>query len=180
MNNLFHAFSIKVPGQLLDDKLFYEYDDYDVDADAVPADADTVTKGKAFIRMQQIKRKLSELVVPVYCNISFTTPGTMSAVPTDCEIDVGYITLEPFLSTMSTAPTDPTADAAAVLQQIMIDALGEDIVGHAVWVQKTVTRPKAAIPNSPTEKFYELFTDYLTADKETVAVEAKYIPIKAQ
>lgn len=179
MNNLFHAFSIKVPGQLLDDKLFYAYDGYDVETGAVPTDAETLAKGKAFIRMQQIKRKLSELVVPVYCEIRFTTAGTMSAIPTDCEIDVAYITMEPFLSTMDTKPTDPKVDAATVIQKIITDALNEDINGHAVYVQKTVTRAKTALAAAPDETFYELFTDYLTAEAATASVVVKYIDIKA-
>lgn len=179
MNNLFHAFSIKIPGKLLDDKLFFAYDDYDADAGSVPTDAETLDKGKAFIRMQQIKRKLSELIVPIYCDISFTTAGTMSTIPTDCEIDVGYISMEPFLSTLDAKPTDPKVDAAAVIQKIIQDALGEDIVGHAVFVQKTIVRPKTAFPASPDETFYELFTDYLTAPKVTATPVVVYIEIKA-
>lgn len=180
MNNLFHAFSIKIPGQLLDDKLFYAYDDYDVEAGTVPTDDQTIAKGKAFIRMQQIKRKLSELIVPIYCEISFTTPGTMSTIPTGCEIDVGYISIEPFLSTMPVADrTEPKLDSATVIQKIIADALGEELVGHAVFVQKTITRPKTAFPASPDETFYELFTDYLTAPAETSTPVVVYIDIKA-
>lgn len=178
MNNLFHAFSIKVPGQFLDDKLFYTYEDFDAEDLSKPTDEQTVEKGKAYIRMQQLKRKLSELCVPVYCTVNFGTPGTCATIPTDAEIVVGYITYEPFLAVTDTAPVDPTADAAATVMEIVEGVMDEVISDTFCTVQLTVNRLETAIPDAATVKFREIRDIYLTAPAVTVTPTVTYVEIK--
>lgn len=179
MNNLFQAFSIKVPGQYLDDTMFYDYADFDPENIAVPTDEQTHEKAKAFIRLKQLKRKLSELSVPIYSTVTFATPGTTATIPTDAEIVVAYISYEPFLSTLETAPSNPTVDAAAVIQKIIEDTLKEEIANEFLTVQLTVDRKKTALPSSGDEKFRELRTIYLTAPAVVVTPTVTYIEIKA-
>ena len=177
MNNLFNAFSIKVPGQNLDDLKYFQYEDFD--PENLPTDAETLEKAVAYIRMRHVQRKLSELSVPVYKEVYFGTAGTSKAVPTAAEIVVSYISIEPFLSTLSTAPAeaDRFTAAADVLKGIVQEALNSDI-NELVEVQKTSTREEYA--GAPSQ---ETFTDvrnvYIDAPAVTPTVTVEYLQIKS-
>lgn len=173
---MFNAFSIKVPGQVLDNLKFFQYSDYDVTSTTVPTDAQTLTKAQAFVRLKHIQRKLSELSVPVYFTIIFTTAGSASAVPTGAEIVVGYTSIEPFLSTLSTYPDDADrfTSAATVIKGIIDAALGAEIDGEFFEVQKTYTR--TTFPGSSTTDTYrELDTVYVTVPASTAVSTVVYI-----
>jgi len=180
MNNLFNAFSIKVPGQLLDNQKFYQYSDYDNTSTTTPTDDQTKDKGIAFVRLKQIERKLSELSVPVYFTIDFGTAGSATAIPSDAELVVGYISIEPFLSTLEDAPAEAERFTAAsgVIKKIIDDALAQEIDNEFVEVQKTVTR--APYPGATTTNTYhELQTIYVTVPAETVSSTVEYIKLTA-
>lgn len=143
MNNLFKVFTIKVPGKNLDDKRFFEYSDFDSEIMTTPTDANVLDKAIAYTRMQQIKRKLSELTVPLYCTVEFTTAGTAATVPTDATITVGYISYEPFVSTVTPIPTadaDQIAAAVTVIKTIIDTALASELDEEMAAVQKITTR----------------------------------------
>jgi len=143
MNNLFKAFTIKVPGQDLDDKRFFEYSDFDSENMTTPTDAEVLAKAIAYTRMQQIKRKLSELTVPIYCTVEFDTEGTAATIPTDATITVGYISYEPFASTVSPVPkTDDEQITASetVIKGIIDAALASSLVQEMAAVQKITSR----------------------------------------
>ena len=180
MNNLFHAFSIKVPGKVLDNKKFFQYSDYDNESTSVPSDEQTLTKAEAYVRLKHIERKLSELAVPVYFKIDFSTEGTTSTVPTDAEISVAYYSIEPFLSTLETAPdeADRLTSAASVIKEIIDAALSDVIENEFFEVQKTYTR--APYPGATsTETYRELQTIYITVPDAAVESTVVYIEIKA-
>ena len=142
MNNLFKAFTIEVAGQSLDDQIFFQYSDYDSSDMDSPTDAEVLAKAIAFTRMQQIKRKLSELTVPVYCTVEFGTAGTASTVPTDAKITVGYISYEPFVSTSNPIPesdADQIAAAEAAIKKIIDDSLAGELVQEMAYVQHIVS-----------------------------------------
>lgn len=142
MNNLLKVFKIVVPGQLLDDKLFFQYSDFDSNDMTKPTDANVADKAVAYTRMQQVKRKLSELAIPVYCTVEFTTAGTSATVPTDATINVAYISYEPFVSTVTPAPvTDDEKITAAqtVIAKIINDSLAEQLTGEMAYLQKIST-----------------------------------------
>lgn len=142
MNNLFKVFTIEVPAQSLDDKLFFQYSDYDSEDMASPTDAQVLAKAIAFTRMQQIKRKLSELTVPVYFTVEFGTEGTASTVPTDATITVGYISYEPFVSTVDPIPSadaDQITAAEGVIKKIIDDSLASELVQEMAYVQRIVS-----------------------------------------
>lgn len=144
MNNLFHVFKITVTGFVLDNKMFYEYSDYDNTSTTVPTDAQTLTKVKGFSRLKYIRNKLSELSVPVYCNIDFEAPGSASELPLTAIITVGYISIEPFLSTLSDYPDEDEryTAAASVLKSIVDDGLAGLIEDELAYVQYTYERPQ--------------------------------------
>lgn len=177
MNNLFNAFSIKVSGQNLDDLKYFQYSDFDTTS--LPTDAETLAKAVAYIRMRHLQRKLSELSVPIYKEVYFGTAGTSKAVPTNAEIVVSYISIEPFLSTLETAPdeADRFTAAADVLKGIVQEALNSDI-NELVEVQKTSTREEYA--GSPSQ---DTFTDvrnvYVDAPAVTPTVTVEYLQIKS-
>lgn len=180
MNNLFNAFSIKVSGQLVDNKKFFEYPDYDVTSLTVPTDAQTLTKAEAYVRLKHVERKLSELSVPVYFEIYFGTEGTTSTVPTNAELVVGYVSIEPFLSTLETYPdeADRFTAAAGVLKTIIDAAFAEEILDEFFEVQTTYSR--YPFPGATTENTYrELETIYVTVPAETANSTVVYIEIKA-
>ena len=180
MNNLFNAFKISVPGQVLDNKKFFEYADYDNESITVPTDAQTLTKAEAFVRLKHIERKLSELSVPVYFTITFDTDGTASTVPTDAVIVVGYISIEPFLSTLETYPdeADRFTAASAVLKEIIDEALAAEIESEFFEVQKTYSR--ALFPGSSTNDTYrELDTVYVTVADSGVVSTVVYVDLSA-
>lgn len=172
MNNLFEAFSIEIPGQNLDDKYFYEYSDFDTDNIAIPTVAESVAKAKAFIRMKQIKRKLSELAIPVYFTVKYATEGTASTIPTDATLTVGYISYEAFISTINPVPVYATpeeaaAGAAAVIKAIIDDAMNQEIDDEYAVVAKLYDRERN--PFNTTEVAYrEIEVVYLTADAVVV------------
>lgn len=180
MNNLFNAFSIKVPGQVLDNLKFFQYSDYDNTSITAPTDAQTLTKAKAYVRLKHIERKLSELAVPVYFTINFGTEGTAEAVPTDAEIVVGYISIEPFLSTLSTAPAaeDRFTAAAGVIKEIIDAALASELKDEFFEVQKTYSR--TVFPgSSETDTYRELETIYVTVPDASAESTVQYIELKA-
>lgn len=182
MNNLFQPFSIEIPGQLLDDKRFYEYEDFDGDNYTVPTDANVLDKAKAYIRMQQLKRKLSECTVPLYCTVEFTTPGTCSTVPTGAKITVGYLSFEPFISTLDPIPVYADeaaagAGAAGVIQKIVDEVLASDIDQEYAVLQKLYQQE-----NNPIDKvvypYREIYMDYIDVAKADPAVNSTVTYVK--
>lgn len=176
MNNLFQPFSIEIPGQLLDDKRFYEYADFDGENYTTPTDANVLDKAKAYIRMQQLKRKLSECTVPLYCTIEFTTPGTSSTIPTNAKITVGYLSFEPFISTLDPIPvynndTDAGAGAAGVIQEIVDEVLASDIEQEYAVLQRLYQQE-----NNPLSKvvypYREIYMDYIDVEKADPSVNS--------
>lgn len=177
MNNLFQAFTIEVPGQLLDDKKFYQYSDYDNTSTTVPTDAQTLDKGIAFVRLKQIERKLSELAVPVYFKIDYTTSGSATAIPTDAKITVGYISYDAFVNQVPFVEGQVPEDvASSVIKTIIDESLAQEIVGEFVEVQKTVNR--APYPGATTtNNYHELETIYVDVPAETVSTTVSYITL---
>lgn len=183
MNNLFQAFSIEIPGQLLDDKQFYEYADFDAENFTSPTDDEVLAKAKALIRMKQVKRMLSECTVPLYCTVEFGTPGTASAVPTDAKITVGYLSYEPFISRLDPIPvfadaTEAQDAAAGEIKKIMDAVLAEDIDNEYAVLQKLYSKE-----NNPIDKvvmpYREIYMDYIDVEKPASAVVStvKYIKL---
>lgn len=163
MNNLFKAFKIEVSGQELDDKLFFQYSDYNSNDAGVPPDAAILAKAVAFTRMQQLKRKLSELTIPVYCTVEFATPGTAAVVPTGATITVGYISYEPFVSTVSPIPEDEAAQitaAAQTIKKIVDDCLSAKLTDEMAYVQNTVLRTQNPLVTTQVS-LRDVFMDYI-------------------
>lgn len=163
MNNLFKVFTIEVPGQVLDDKLFFQYDDYDSNVMTTPTDANVEAKAIAFTRMQQLKRKLSELTVPLYCTVDFATAGTCATVPTGATITVGYISYEPFVSVSDPIPKDESAQITAAeteIAKIVNDCLGSELVQEMAYMQHIVSVPKNALVTD-TESLRDVFMAYV-------------------
>lgn len=180
MNNLFKAFSIKVPGQTLDDKKFFQYLDYENTSTTIPTDEQTLEKAIAYVRLKHVERKLSELSIPIYFTINYSTIGNVSTIPTDAELVVGYISLEPFLSTLEAYPDEETrcTAAAGVIQNMIDKALSDEIKDEFVEVQKTYTRHK--YPGSTTTETYrELVTIHATVPASGKKCTVEYIEIKA-
>lgn len=182
MNNLFQAFSIEIPGQLLDDKQFYEYADFDSENFTSPTDAEVLAKAKALIRMKQVKRMLSECTIPLYCTVDYATPGTASTVPTDAKIVVGYLSYEPFISRLDPIPvfaTDEEAQdaAAGVIKGIMDAVLAEDIDQEYAVLQKLYTHENNPIAKV-TFPYREIYMDYIDVEKPSVAVVSTVTYIK--
>lgn len=182
MNNLFQVFSIEVPGQLLDDKQFYEYADFDGEDFTSPTDAEVLEKAKALIRMKQVKRMLSECTVPLYCTVEFGTPGTASTIPTDAKITVGYLSYEPFISRLDPIPVFATeADAqnaaAGVIKEIMDTVLAEDIDQEYAILQKLYNHE-----NNPIAKvvypYRQIYMEYVDVEKPDPAVASTVTYIK--
>ncbi len=164
MNNLFNAFSIKVPGTILDDKVFWEYSDY---SSNTPTDEQTVLKAEAFVKLKHLKRKLNELAIAVYCDVKFSTPGTAGTVPGDAEIVVAYPSIQPFVSEAELKDSDDEFEAAAAVIKAIIDAaLKDEIVDEFQTVQKTYTRKKFP-DDAGTETYQELTTVKVTAPAST-------------
>jgi hypothetical protein len=182
MNNLFQVFSIEVPGQLLDDKRFYEYSDFDGEDYTSPTDAEVLAKAEAFVRMQQFKRMLAQCTVPLYCTVEFETPGTASTVPTNAKITVGYLSIEPFISTLDPIPvfadeTEAQTAAAAALKAIMDATLAQDISQEYAVLQKLYT-----MENNPIAKishpYREIYMEYIDVAAPTPAVVSTVTYIK--
>ena len=137
-----------------------------------------MTKAKAFVRLKHVERKLSELSVPVYFTIKFGTEGTASTVPSDAEIVVSYISIEPFLSTLEVLTSDHFADAASVIKAIIDEALSVEIIDEFFEVQ--VTYSKAQFPGSSTTNDYrELKTEYITVADSGVESTVVHIDLTA-
>lgn len=182
MNNLFQAFSIEIPGQLLDDKQFYEYADFDAENFTSPTDVEVLAKAKALIRMKQVKRMLSECTIPLYCTVEFGTPGTASTVPTDAKITVGYLSYEPFISRINPIPEFATVEeaelaAAAEIKKIMDAILAEDIDQEYAVLQKLYNHE-----NNPISKvsmpYRQIYMDYIDAEKPSSPVVSTVTYIK--
>lgn len=181
MNNMFHAFSIKVPGALLDDKFFFDYSDYDAAVENLTID-DTNSKAKAvaYVRMFRLKQELSKLQVPVYSTVKFGTAGTALTVPSDAEIVVGFGSLENLTSTGivddSTLAAAKTA-AVELIKGIIENVLNQDHVMYS-WVVGKYTRDNN--PISATEVTHvALREDYITAPKVTPSVTVQYVALQA-
>lgn len=181
MNNMFHAFSIKVPGALLDDKFFFDYSNYDAVVDDLSInDTNSRAKAVAYVRMFRLKQDLSTLQVPVYLTVKFGTPGSALVVPSDAEIVVGFGSLENLTSTgiVDDASLTAAKDAAVVLiKGIITNVLNQDHVMYS-WVVGKYTRDNN--PISATEVTHvALREDYITAPKVTPVVTVQYVALQA-
>lgn len=163
MNNLFKSFKITVPGQNLDDKRFFEYSDFDSEDMSSPTDAQVLQKAIAYTRMQQIKRKLSELTVPIYCTVAFTTEGDAATIPTEAIITVGYISYEPFVSIADPIPTseeDQITSAEGEIKKIIDAALASELTQEMAVVQRIVNRTITPLL-ATTEDLRDVYMDYI-------------------
>ncbi len=181
MNNMFHAFSIKVPGALLDDKFFFDYSDYHAAVENLTID-DTNSKAKAvaYVRMFRLKQELSKLQVPVYLTVKFGTAGTALTVPSDAEIVVGFGSLENLTSTGIV--DDATLNAAkvsavALIRGIIETVLDQDHVMYS-WVVSKYSRMNNPIANIEVEHI-GLREEYITAPKVTPSVTVQYVALQA-
>lgn len=178
MNNLFHAFTIEIPGQLVDDKRFYEYSDFDNENLTTPTAEEILVKAKAYTMTQQIKRKLSEYVVPVYFTVEYSTEGTCSTVPTDAKLTVGYITYEPFVSVSTdTSSALDTEKAAAVIKEVIDSTFEGGLEQELAVLQSIVTVPESALIDAPDDTFRNLYMDYIDVESETVSSTVTYISL---
>ncbi len=177
MNNSFNAFSIKVSGQNLDDLKYFQYPDFDTAS--LPSDAESLAKAIAYTRMRHIQRKLSELSVPVYKKVFYSTEGTAKTVPTGAEIVVSYQSIDAFLSTLETAPAeeDRFTAAADVLKSIIVEALNSAL-NELAEVQKTSTREEYA-GSASQETFTDVRNVYIDVPAVTPTVTVEYLQIKA-
>lgn len=181
MNNLFQAFTIKIPGQNLDDKQFYEYADFDSQDFTSPTDAQVRAKAVALVRMKQIKRKLSEYAIPIYFSISYAATGTASTIPTDPTLTVGYISYEPFISTLDPIPkfateAEAATAAAGVIKTIIDEAMNSDIDQEFAVLQKLYS-----LENNPIAKeefdYRELYMEYVDAPAVTVSSTVTHVTL---
>ena len=176
MNNMFNAFSISVSGQVLDNKKFYNYDDYDNTSTSVPTDEETLTKAQAYIRLKHVERALADLCIPVYYTIKFGTEGTASDVPSDAEIVVAYPSIEPFLALVEDDYSEDPLTFAASVVKFMIDAALKPELTELFEVQKTYSRTR--VPgSSETDTYRELNTIWVTAPADE-EVECLVVPIE--
>lgn len=188
MNNLLQVFQIDVAGTNLDNIPYYMYGDYDSSSPTTaPTDQQTIDKSVALLRYLQVTRLLSTYSVPVYCTVTFATPGTAKTIPTAATIKVGYISYEPFLSTLTveeqaalTTVDLKTAKAAEVIQKLINDSLKGDgtnaIENEEITVQKTINRVKDAL-SATTIDFIEYENVYLNVPSVTDASVVSYIKL---
>lgn len=186
MNNQMHVFKITVPGKLLDNKLYYQYDDFkDAQDDPTkpPSDAQTEDKSKAYVRMRYFNIQLASLIVPVYATFEPATDGTSADIPDSPVLNIGYVTYEPFLSTLSDEDRSKldtedkrTAAAADVLKQILIDAMAADLLQEQVQVQKTVERNVNAL-STTVQKYREISIVNVDVPGSAVAVTVEYVKL---
>lgn len=179
MNNLFVAFKITIPGQCIDNKLYFNYPDWDVSNVAAPTDAQTVEKGKAFIRFKHFERMLSKLLNPIYLTVEFGTEGTSGTVPTDASIVVGYHKIAPFVDASGEVPVggNEMQIAADEIKKIVMQSMEGDLTEFAQ-VQYTYQREKNPIGSPPViETYKEVRTDYLTAPAQTPAVTVVHVEL---
>ncbi|EOR9073898.1 hypothetical protein FOI42_RS02160 [Escherichia coli] len=188
MNNLLKVFKISVSGTNLDNKMYNQYDDYDSsDATLAPTDAETKAKSIAYLRMQYVTRLLSEYSVPTYYTVEFGTEGTAKTIPSDASIHVGYISYEPFLSTLSaeeqkelTTEDLKTAAAAKVIQDMLNAALTGNgtnaLEKEQISVQKTIQRIDNAFEKT-TIDFVEYENIYVDVPSLADATEVTYVKL---
>ncbi len=188
MNNLLQVFKIEVAGTNLDNIPYYMYEDYDSSSPTTaPTDQQTIDKSVALLRYLQVTRLLSTYSVPVYCTVEFATPGTAATIPTGATINVGYISYEPFLSTLSveeqaalTTVDLKTAKAAEVIQDLLNESLKGDgtnaIENEEISVQKTIQRVKDAL-STTTVDFIEYENVYLNVPSITDASVVSYVKL---
>ena len=178
MNNLFHAFTIEIPGQLVDDKRFYEYSDFDNENLTTPTAAEILAKAKAYTITQQVKRKLSEYAVPVYFNVEYATDGTCSTVPTGAKLTVGYISYEPFVSVSTdTSDTSDTDKAAAVIKTVIDSTFAAGLQQILAVLQNIVTVPESSLIDAPDDTFRNLYMDYIDVESATVSSTVTYVTL---
>lgn len=174
MNNLFQAFSIEIPGQLLDDKQFYEYSDFDAENLTSPTDAEVLAKAKALIRMKQVKRMLSECTIPLYCTVEFGTPGTASTVPTDAKITVGYLSYEPFISRLEPIPVFATEEEAQTAAEGVIKGIIDAVLAEDIEQEYAILQKLYSLENNPIAKvvypYREIYMEYIDVEKPDPAV----------
>lgn len=181
MNKLFHAFSIEVPGTVLDDVMFFDEKDYDRTNTTAPTYDETVEKAKSFIRMKHLKRKLAEIAVPIQCDVTFTTPGTASTAPTGTKIVVGYISIDGFISQYPEEERNKftvdeyPAKAAAKLKEIVDEALKDELT-EFLTVRTLTERNKYTGLKTPEKMIaIDLPTQYINVvDSEQVST-VKYL-----
>lgn len=179
MNNLFKAFTIKVPGQDLDDKRFFEYEDFDSSDMSTPTDEEVLAKAIAYTRMQQIKRKLSELTVPIYCTVEFASEGTASTVPSDATITVGYISYQPFVSTVDPIPVEESEQITAaetVIKKIIDEAMASELVQEMAAVQKITSRTITPLITKE-ESYRDVYMDYIDVPSVTVSSTVTFVKL---
>lgn len=176
MNNLFHAFKITIPGQLLDDKLYYQYDDFDGENLATPTDQQTLDKGIAYTRLQQLQRQLSAYEVPIYYTIEFGTPGTASTIPTDATIHVAYKSFEGYVRPGDVAFDQRLADAMAEMKEVLETTIAGGIENIYCVVQNMVTRKRFPMATDETQ-YREMKTIYIDVPPETVVVDVTHVQL---
>lgn len=187
MNNLLHVFKIEVAGTNLDNIPYYMYGDYDSSSPTTaPTDKQTTDKSVALLRYLQLSRLLSTYSVPVYSNVEFSTQGTAKTIPSDATITVGYISYQPFLSTLSdvelaklTTEDMKTEKAAEIIQNLINDSLKGNgktaIVNEEVTVQKTIKRNKNALSTDEVEfiEYENVFLDVPSIEDASVVSYVK-------
>ncbi|AXC36714.1 hypothetical protein [Escherichia coli] len=188
MNNLLQVFKIEVAGTNLDNIPYYMYGDYDSSSPTTaPTDQQTIDKSIALLRYLQLSRLLSTYSVPVYSNVEFATPGTAKTIPTGATITVGYISYQPFLSTLSVAEQAAlttedmkTAKAAEIIQTLINDSLKGNgtnaLENEEITVQKTIQRIKNALTTS-TVDFIEYENVYLNVPSVSDASVVSYVKL---
>lgn len=176
MNNLFQAFKIVVPGQLLDNKHYWEYDDFDGEVLTTPTDAQTLDKAVAFTRLQQLQKQLSEVEVPIYYTIEFATPGTCATIPTDATIHVAYKTFSGFVPAEELQDSEKLDKALADMLEIIKGILGKELVGVYATVQKMVTRKRFPLATEETE-YRETQAIYIDVPAVTPDVTVEYVAL---
>lgn len=179
MNNLFVAFKITIPGQCIDNKLYFNYDDFDAADTSKPTDEQTKNKGKAFIRFKQFERMLSKLLNPIYLTVEFGTEGTASTIPSDASIVVGYHKIDPFVDASGEVPVggNEFEIAADEIKKIVMQSMEGDLTEFCQ-VQYTYERARNAITTPPVlETYKEVRTDYLTAPAQTPSVTVVHIEL---
>lgn len=180
MNNMFHAFSIKVPGALLDDKFFFDYSDYDSVLEDQSIDAtSTGVKAVAYVRLYRLKQDLSTIQAPIYQETKFGTAGSALVVPQDAEIIVGYGSLENLtgLGIYDDASLEAAKAAAVTAITAMVNTvLNEDHTMYS-WLVDKYSRANNPISNTEVTHI-GLREDYVTAPAVTPTVTVEYIELK--
>lgn len=180
MNNLFYAFSIKVPGAVLDDVKFFDYSDYVFDTN-VPTEAESTAKAAAYIRMKHLKRKISDYIVPNYETVTFGTAGTCKTVPADAELVFAFHNIDFLLvhvADQSTiTPDNRMKKAAEVLKALVDSAFLGDLVEFGE-ILVSYTRHQNAF-STVDVKYHELKTVYVTSAEAVISSTVVPVELKA-